>query len=213
MLEVDEKSMKLYYSKGAGSLADRIIINELNLPCEYESVDLRAKKTETGNDFLKINIKGAVPTLIMDNGEVLTENAVILQHLADMANATHLLPPVGNVNRYRVLEWVSYISTELHKGCSPLFNPTIPQEVKETIFIPALKVKLAYLNQHLDQKKYLLGEDFTLPDAYLFVILSWLKKYFHFNLSDWPQIGNYFSFLQNRASIKKSLEQEGIIFN
>lgn len=206
----DILKMKLYYSKGACSLADRIVINELRLPCEFESVDLRAKKTETGKDFLQINVKGAVPTLVTDKGDVITENAVILQHLADHAKAIELLPPVGDLNRYRVLEWVNYVSTELHKGCSPLFNPNIPTEIKEQIFIPALMTKIGYVNQQLQGKKYLTGDHFTLPDAYCFVILSWLNNYFKIDLSQWKNVATYFADLQKRDSIKQSLEQEGV---
>src|SRR5688572_12009519 len=113
--------MKLYYSKGACSLAVRIILHEIGAACEFEAVDLATKKTETGMDFLKINPKGAVPTLILDDKAILTENAVIQQYLAEKYHATQLLPPLGDMKRYRVLEWLNFISTDLHKSCGPLF--------------------------------------------------------------------------------------------
>src|SRR5579864_6749967 len=159
--------MKLYYSKGACSLAVRIIIHELDLPCDYVAVNLKTKETENGEDFLKINPKGSVPTLVVDNKTIITENAVIQQYLADKMKATHLLPLISSLQRYRVLEWLNYVSTELHKGCGPLFNPEVPEECKE-IFRKILMKKFQSLDTHFKTHKYLLGDEFTLPDAYLF---------------------------------------------
>ena len=200
--------MKLYYSKGACSLIVRIIINELGLDCEYESVDLKTKKTQTGKDFLTINPKGSIPLIQLNNGDTLTENAVILQYLADNSKATHLLPQVGNFNRYQVLTWLNYISTELHKSFSPLFNPSITQELKNQIFIPIIKAKLTHIDKQLENHQYLLGGDFTLPDAYLFVMLRW-TSYFNIELNKWSNLTRYFNTLNSRASIQKSLKQEG----
>jgi glutathione S-transferase len=204
--------MKLYYSKGACSLAVRIIINELGMNCEYESVDLKSKKTQTGNDFLTINPKGAVPTLVTSKDEVLTENAVIQQYLADDANADRLLPTVGDFERYRVLEWLNYVSTEVHKGFGPLFNPNVPQEVKEEIFIPNLVAKFSFINKHLEQNQYLLSDDFTLPDGYFFVMIAWAMK-MKFDFKQWPQIERYFGELLQRSSIVKSLREEGLEYS
>ncbi|SRR5579883_1264643 len=201
--------MKLYYTKGACSLAVRIIINELGLPSEYESVDLKTKQTATGQDFLSINPKGAVPVLLTDDNEFLTENAVIQQYLAEKYHAPQLLPPVGDFKRYRVLEWQNYITTELHKGFSPLFNPIVPQDIKEQIFIPLVKTKLNYVDKHLHPNKYLAGENFTLPDAYLFVIIRW-ALYYKFDMDKWPYLSRYHAELKERKSIKQSLEEEHI---
>jgi glutathione S-transferase len=198
--------MKLYYSKGACSLAVRILINELGIDCEYESVDLKTKKTENGVDFLKINPKGAVPVLDI-NGQILTENAAIQQYLADREHATSLLPPVNEFPRYQVIEWLNFVSTDLHKGCGPLFNPNLSQEIKEQIFIPAIKQKLAFVDQHLGKNKYLLGNNYTLPDAYLFVILTWMS-HFKIDVTQWVHLSHYFSELHQRKAIKKSLQQE-----
>lgn len=202
--------MKLFYSKGACSFAVRIIINEIGLPCEYDSVDLATKKTASGQDFLKINPKGAVPTVMLDGGEILTENAAILQYLADMNKASTLLPPVGELKRYRVIEWLNFIATDLHKSFGPLFKPNMPQEIKDTLFIPLIKSKLTYVDKHLHHNKYLVGDDFTLPDAYMFVMLMWAH---HFKMDEgenWEHLSRYFKELKNRKAIQKSLEEEGL---
>ncbi len=199
--------MKLYYAKGACSLAVRIIIHEIGLKCEFVAVNLGTKQTEHGDDFLKINPKGSVPVLVTDNNEVLTENAVIQQFLADKHHAVHLLPPPGDFRRYRVLEWLNFISSDLHKGCSPLFTSTLPQEVKEKIFIPSIKNKLKLVEEHLNQKKYLMGNDFTLPDSYLFVILSWMP-HLKVDISDCKNLNRYFEELKKRDSVQLSLKEE-----
>lgn len=201
--------MKLYYTKGACSLAARILIHEMGIKCKYESVDLTAKRTETGKDYWKINPKGAVPALELDNGEILTENTVIHQYLADISNATQLLPPVGNFKRYRVLEWLNYIATEVHKSAGVLFNPTFPQEIKDKIIKPLLKSKISYIDKHLSSNKYLLGDHFTLPDAYLFVMISW-TIFFKIDPKEWQNIYRYFLDLNKRPSIHESIEEEGL---
>lgn len=182
-------------------------MNELNIACDYEAVDLKTKKTETGKDFYSINPKGAVPTLQLDSGEILTENAVILQYIADTHHASQLLPPTTEFKRYRVLEWLNYITTEMHKGVGPLFNPAFPAEVKEAIVIPQLNGKLDYINRHLEKNHFLLGQSLTLPDPYLFVILRWLT-FFNFDFNNWPHIARYWNELKSRPAITKSLDQE-----
>lgn len=202
--------MKLFYTKGACSLACRIIINEIGLPCEYISVDLKTKRTDDGEDFLQINPKGAVPVLITDHNEALTENAVIQQYLADTTKQTRLLPAVGTTQRYQVLEWLNYIATEIHKGYLTFFIPNFPQEVRENFFIPALKKKFKYVDSSLKNKAYLFGDEFTLPDGYMFVMLTWANN-FKLNLDDYPNLNRYYHELQKRDSIKKSLKEEGLI--
>jgi glutathione S-transferase len=198
--------MKLYFAPGACSLVVRIIINEIGLDCTYIKVDLRNKKTENGDDFLKINPKGSVPTLELNDGDVLTENAVILQYLADMNNATNLLASPKELKRYRTLEWLNYITTELHKTIGALFNPDLANESKET-FVKLIKHKCNFVNNHLSQHQYLVGDAFTLPDDYLFVMIGWLL-HFKFDLSEWPNIKRYFDELNKRQSIQKSLMDE-----
>lgn len=200
--------MKLYYSRGACSLTVRIIINELGLNCDFDKVDLKNKKTESGEDYLKINNKGAVPALELDNGEVLTENAVILQYLADNNNATNLLPKVDDFKRYRILEWLNYTATELHKTISALYNPSFSDDVKD-IFKAQIKHKFKFLNKHLSERDYLLENTFTLPDAYFFVMITWLVA-FKFDLNEWPNIKRYFLKLKEREAIKKALTDENL---
>jgi len=202
--------MKLYYTKGACSLVIRILINELKLKSEYESVDLRAKKTESGEDFFKINIKGSVPALITDDGKVLTENVVIQQYLVDREHANQLLPPLDHFQRYQVLELLNFVTTELHKGFSPLFNPAFPQEVKDKFVIPQLQAKFKIMDDRLSQSTYLFGESLTLPDIYFFVMLTWAHR-MKVDLSHYSQFPRYFAEMSKRDSIAKSLQEEGLV--
>lgn len=202
--------MKLYYAKGACSLAPHILLRELDAPCEFVAVNLATHTlVNDGSDFYKINSKGAVPALLLDNGEFLTENAVIQQYLADTFKAKHLLPPIGDMRRYHVLEWLNYVSTELHKGFSPLFNKAIPQNIKDEVFMPALLKKFDYVNQRLMQRPYLVGDEFTLPDIYAFVILNWAKL-FNLDLAKWPNLARYYKEIYQRPSVKKAFAEEGL---
>ena len=200
--------MKLYYSKGACSMVTRIVLNELGVKYTTESVDLRTKQTETGADFRTINPKGAVPTLKLDNGEVLTEGQVLLQYLCDTHNGHALLPEVGHFSRYRVLEWLNYISTELHKGFGPLFNPTLPADIKAEFFIPALEARFAFLNQHLSQHEYMAGKHYSIADAYLFVMLSW-AGHCGVSLSGLDALHRFIKTLKARPAVAKALSDEG----
>lgn len=201
--------MKLYFSKGACSLAVRILINEIGIPCEFEAVNLQTKQTESGADYYKINAKGSVPALQLDNKEILTENVAIQLYIAETKHATQLFPPPTEPKRYRILEWLAFIATDLHKGCGPLFNPNVPDDLKDKIFRPLLLKKLNLVEDHLAKNKFLMGEKYTLPDGYLFVILRWTPK-LKINLSDLPNLNRYVNDLKQHASIKKSLEEEGI---
>lgn len=199
--------MKLYYTPSACSLVVRIILNELNLPFNEESVDLKTKKTEKGTDYLTINSKGAVPALELDTGEVLTENQVILQYLADMTPGQKILASVKDIKRYRTLEWLNYISTELHKGFGPLFNPGVPQEVISQQFIPKLKERFAFLDKHLAENTYIMGDKFSLPDAYLFVMTRWANN-FKIDLSNLSHLNKWIELIKMHPSVVKSLQQE-----
>jgi glutathione S-transferase len=201
--------MKLYYTKGACSLACRIVIHELGLECEYIAVDLKTKKTDQGQDFTRVNKKGAVPVLVTDDGITLTENAVIQQYLAEQNHAYELLPEVGNMKRYQVLEWLNYVATELHKGFSLFFNESFNQEIRQQILMPAMNKKLSYVDQSLQDKSFLMNEQFTLPDAYLFVMLTW-ARHFKFQLDEWTNVSRYFKMLEKRPSIHQSLQEEGL---
>lgn len=199
--------MKLYYSKGACSLVSRILLNELNISFNDESVDLKTKKTQSGADFLSINPKGAVPCIQLDNGDVITENQVIAQYLCDTTKEQSLLAPVGDLKRYRTLEWLNYISTEIHKTFGVFFNPTISDEVKDQSFKPIIISKFTYMDKHLKNKQYIMGNQFTPPDAYLFVMLMW-SKFLKFDLSHLHDLLAFDERMKNHPSVMKSLQQE-----
>ncbi|CAM4392701.1 MAG: Glutathione S-transferase GstA [Legionella sp.] len=199
--------MKFYYCKSACSLAVRIILNELDYSYQDLEVDLRTKKTKNDEDFWAINPKGSVPVIMLDNGQVITENQVILQYLADTAKDQKVLAPVGDLQRYHTLEWLNYVATELHKSIGMFFNPALTEEMKKSICMPMIQAKLKFVNEHLGKNTYLMGEQFTLPDAYLFVILRW-AYYFKMDLSAVPHIEKFMQHLKTRPSIVKALQQE-----
>jgi glutathione S-transferase len=199
-------NLKLYYTPGACSLAVRILINEIGIKADYEKVDLATHKTSSGEDFYKISDKGAVPTIITKDGKLLTENAVILQYLADSNNKTTLLS--RDFKRYKTLEMVNFVSTEIHKGFAPLFNQDLNQSAKD-IFIKKLRLKFEYADKILANSKYIAGKDFTIADAYFFVTTTWMK-YANIEIKDFPNIERYITELSSRQSIKRSLSEEGL---
>ncbi len=201
--------MKLYYSPGACSLAPHILMNELKVPCEYIAVNLGTHKTATGEDFTKINPKGAVPCLILKDGTMLTEGAVIQQYLADTHPNSGLLPPVGDMRRYQVLAWLNYITTDLHKGFSPLFNSKVPQEVKDQVFKPLMAGRFAFLNEHFKTHAYLAGDQFSLPDPYLFTVVGW-STHVGLSLTDYPYLTRYIDHLRHRPSVSSAMKEEGL---
>ena len=202
--------LKLYYASSVCSLAVRITLHEIGIECAYEAVNLKTKQTETGDDFLNINPKGSVPVLQLSDNQYLTENAVILQYLADTYNATNLLPPLGDLKRYRTLEWLNFVGTDLHRYCAPLFWSKIPNEVKENLFAPALNNKLLVVDQHLQNHQFLMGDQFTLADSYLFVILVWLVK-LRIDMRTWPNLSRYYNEMVQREAVKLALKEENIL--
>ena len=200
--------MKLYYSPGACSQAPHIILHELGLSHRSERVDLRAKQTESGRSYAEINPKGAVPALELDSGEVLTENAVILQYLGDRSGLGEILPPIGNFTRYRVLEWLNFITTELHKSFGPIFSPDASEETKD-FFKTLIGKKLDYVEQKLGDGPFLMGETLTLPDAYLFVITGWTEKVI--GLDRWPNLTAFRARMMERESVRIVLRAEGLL--
>ena len=200
--------MKLYWSPGACSQAPHILLHEIGLDHDAVRVDLKAKKLEDGSDYLAINPKGAVPALQLDSGEVLTENAVILQYLGDRANWPEVLPPLGDFRRYRVLEMVNYITTELHKRFSFLFS-NASEETKNFVK-EQLATKLDWIDQRLGTGPFLFGDDLTLPDAYLFVITRWTDKVLR-NLDRWPNLRAFYERMKKRDSVRDVLKFEGLL--
>src|SRR5262249_9805676 len=171
----EENAMKLYYSPGACSLSPHIALLEAGLPYDLVKVDLRAKKLENGDDFLQVNPKGQVPALALDSGELVTEGPVIIQMIADRAKDKNLAPAHDSAERYKLLEWLNFITTELHKNFSPLFQPVIPDDVK-TFFKDRLTTKFKYIESQLAGRDHLLGKQFTVADGYLFVMLAWADR-------------------------------------
>lgn len=201
--------MKLYYSKGSCSLAVRILIHELNIDCEFEAVNLKTKQTESGKDFKSINPKGSVPTLELDNKEIITENPAIQQYLADKFNGTHILPPPPELKRYRVIEWLNFLSSEFHKALGPLFNQSIPDDIKEQYYKPVVIAKLDYLDKYFADHEYLANNQFTMADSYLFVMTSWLKS-FNIDIHKWPHLHKHCETVKSRKAVQQSLSEEGL---
>jgi glutathione S-transferase len=200
--------MKLYYSPGACSLAPHIILREAGLPFDLVQVDLKAKQTKDGGDFTKVNPKGQVPTLQLDDGQILTENVAIDQYLADQKPDSGLLAQSG-LERYRGLEWLVFVSTELHKAFSPLFRPTTPDEYKR-ISRENIAKKFDYVEQRLaDGRQYLMGDRFTAPDAYLFTVLRWAKA-MNMDMSPWPKLAAYRDRVAGRPKVQETLKAEGL---
>ena len=201
--------MKLYYSPGACSLSPHIVITEAGLPVELEKVDLAKHTTASGKDFTSINPKGYVPTLQLDDGSVLTEGPAIVQYLADQKPASGLAPANGTVDRYRVQEWLNFIGTELHKNFSPLFNPATPEAVKELSKANIAK-RLAYLNDQLAGRQYLVGNNFTDADAYAFTIVNW-TNFVKIDLKPYPNVAAYIGRVGARPKVQETLKAEGLI--
>ncbi len=200
--------MKLYFGPASCSLAPHIVLHELNLPFEAERVDMRQKTVSTG-DFNQINPKGYVPVLMLDNKEILTEAAVILQYLADQKPEARLIPASGTMERYRAQEWLNYIATEVHKGFSPLWKKDNADSVKEAA-LESLKKKLDFLSQQLQKTPYLLGSNFSVADAYLFTVLNW-TNYLKIDLAPWPALQKFLATVSVRPSVQATLKAEGLL--
>ncbi|RXZ43428.1 glutathione transferase GstA [Crenobacter cavernae] len=201
--------MKLYYAPGACSLSPHIALIESGLPFDTERVDLRAQPhtTESGNDYATINPKGYVPALALDNGEVLTEAAVVVQYIADRAPDKHLAPPAGTIERYRLQEWLNFISAEIHKGFGPFWSPATPQEQKDAAWA-RLSQRFAWVEQQLAGKDYLMGP-FSVADGYLFTILNW-TGYHKLSLDPWPGLKAYMARVAARPAVAQALKDEGL---
>jgi glutathione S-transferase len=200
--------MKLYFSPGACSLSPRIVLLEAGLPFTAEKTDLKSKKTASGADYLAVNSKGAVPALELDDGQVLTEGPVIVQYLADLKPDSGLAPRAGTLDRYRLMEILNYITSELHKGFSPLFNKDIPADARKAA-VDNLAKKFNWLSTHLGGTKFLLGDTFTVADAYLFTVLRW-SGLVHVDLTQWPVLAAYVARVGERPKVKEALHAEGL---
>ena len=196
--------MKLYYAPGACSLAAHIALQESGLRYELERVDLREHKVR-GADFYGINPKGYVPVLELDTGERLTEAAVILQYIADRNPGT-LAPPTGTLARYRLMEWLNFIATEIHKGLGPLWKPTTPDAYKATV-LAGVGARFDHVVAALGKKPYLTGDAFTIADAYLFTIVNW-QRFLAFDIDRWPALQQFQARVAARPSVQRALADE-----
>lgn len=200
--------MKLYYSPGACSLSPHIALAEAGLAYSLEKVDLKAKKTETGADFFAVNPSGYVPALVLDNGEILTEGPAIVQYIADLAPAAKLAPPAASFERVRLQELLNFISTELHKSFSPLFNPAAPEEWK-TVTRGLIGRRLDVVERKLAGRDYLMGE-FSVADGYLFTILGW-GRMVGVDVAARPLLAAYMERVKARPAVQRAMREEGLI--
>lgn len=201
--------MKLYYSPGACSLAPHIVLNEIGQPYDLEKVDLAAKTTESGSDFTAVNSKGYVPTLELAKDQVLTEVSTILQYLADKAEGSGLLPKFGSMERYRAMEQLNFIASELHKGIGGLFNKAMPDDGKKAI-IERVQKRLQWLDGQLAGKPYLLGDSYSVADAYAFTVLGWCK-WVNVDLSKYGHITAYLDRVGARPAVQAAMKKEGLL--
>ncbi|MCS5708444.1 glutathione transferase GstA [Candidatus Berkiella cookevillensis] len=201
--------MKLYYSSGACSLAPHIILAECGEKYTLEKVDLQNKKTESGKDFLLINMKGYVPALELNNKEILTEVGVILQYIAHQHPAAQLVAESNSFEHYKMLEWLSFISSEIHKNFGSLFAPQIPETYVEMIKAK-INNRLKVLEQALEGKQYLFANRFTILDAYLFTVLRW-AHHLKIPVENFAAVTDYFSRIKERPSVKQAMQEEGLI--
>jgi glutathione S-transferase len=201
--------MKLYYFSGACSLSPHIVLLEAGLPFTMVKVDSKTKKTENGSDYLAINSKGAVPALQLDDGRVLTEGPAIVQYLADLKPESGLAPRAGTFERYQLMEILNYVTSEVHKSFSPLFNPAATADMKEAA-VANLAKKFDWLSGFLGKKPFLLGNTFTIADAYLFTVLNW-TGHVKIDLGKWPVLTEYKARVAQRPKVIEAMKAEGLI--
>lgn len=201
--------MKLYYFPGACSIAPHIVAREAGIPLELEKVDLGSKRTATGEDYLAVNPKGYVPALRLDDGSVLTEVSALVLYLADRAPGSGLVPPAGSMERYRVLEWIGYVSTEIHKGFGPLWNAKLAPEARAAA-VAALAHRLDLVEKTLAKQPFLTGERFTVADAYLFAVASW-APWVKLDMAPWPKLRDFVARVGARPKVQEALVAEGLV--
>ena len=201
--------MKLYYTPGACSLSPHIVLCETGLKYELIKIDLASHTAEDGSDYFSVNPYGYVPALGLDNGELLFEGPAIVQYLADQVADKNLVPAAGTFERARLQQWLNFLSSELHKGVAPLFNPAMPDEAK-ALFVERFADRLTQLTSALGENDYLLGEQYSVADAYLFTILGWCP-YFEFDLAPWPTLQAFLGRVGARPAVQQALKEEGLI--
>lgn len=203
------KTMKLYYSPGACSLSPHIIIKELNLDVDLEAVDLSTHKTASGRNYFEINSRGQVPILELDNGEIIAEGPIITQYLAEKSGNKSIYPACGTLERYRVHEWQNYITSELHKSYTPLFNPDFDVESKR-LHSKILLKKYEWMNEKLKTLTFLANNHFTIADSYFFTVTSW-AEFVKLDLSHLTYLQNYLERIAAKPSVQEALKAEGLL--
>lgn len=201
--------MKLYFSPGACSLSPHIVLREAGMTFDIEKVNLAAKTTASGADFNAINPKGYIPALALDSGDVLTEGPAIVQYIADQNPGAGLAPANGTLERYRLIELLNFISTEVHKGFSPLFNPKAPDATK-ALAIENLKKRFAYVDGILAKQDFIAGSSFSVADAYLFTVSGW-AKFVNLDLSGYTHLSAYLGRIAQRPAVHAAMVAEGLI--
>lgn len=200
--------MKLYYSPGACSLSPHIALREAGLAFELVKKDLHSQALADGSDFRAINPKGYVPALMLDDGQILTEGPAIVQYIADRAPEKKLAPPAGTMERVRLQEWLNYITSELHKTFSPLFNKQASEDWKAAARA-LLDRRIDYVAKALEGRSFLMGDAFSVADCYLFTVLNW-AHWVRIDLSRWPAIGEYLKRVAARPAVQEALKAEGL---
>jgi glutathione S-transferase len=201
--------MKLYYSPGACSLSPHIVLHESGLPFQPVMASTKTHKLADGTDYYTINPLGYVPLLELDDGQRLHEGPAIVQYIGDQAPDRKLVPPAGTLERYRAVEWLNFISTELHKQFSPLFNPAMPEEAK-ALFRAKILDRLKWVDAQLEGRDYLMGNAFTVPDAYLFVVAGW-GKYVGVDIAGMKNLGAFMARMGARPAVQAALKAEGLL--
>ena len=201
--------MKLYYSPGACSMVPHIVLREAGYKFDLEKVDIPGKKTEKGDDFWKINSKGYVPALRLDSGEVLTEVGVIIQYLADQKPESGLAPKFGTMERYHLMEAVNFAASEIHKQIGALFNPKMTPEMKE-VQLGVIGRRFNALEKALEGRPYIMGDKYSVADAYLFGVLNWTNV-FKIDLAKWPNIKAFMTRVGARPAVQETMKAEGLI--
>jgi glutathione S-transferase len=201
--------MKLYYSPGACSLSPHIVLRESGLPFELVLASTKTHKLADGTDYYTINPKGYVPLLELDNGERLSEGPAIVQYIADQVPQRALAPANGTMARYRVQEWLNFISSELHKTFSPLFRPTTPEDFK-AVLKERIVDRLKWVDTQLEGRSYLTGESFSVPDAYLFTVTNWCKPV-GIDISALKHLGAFMARMAARPAVQEAMKAEGLI--
>lgn len=201
--------MKLYYSSGACSLSPHIVLREAGLPFDLVLASTKTHKLQDGTDYYTINPKGYVPLLELNDGQRLSEGPAIVQYIADQVPDRKLAPPNGTMERYRLQEWLNFITTEIHKTFSPLFNPAMPEEAKAQ-FRAKLGERFKWVDEQLEGRQFLMGEQFTVADAYLFTVSNW-GQYVGVEVGGFPNLVAYRARIASRPTVQEAMKAEGLL--